>query len=62
MKTCGTCEYFRQGKAILGKLWRGSICMNKDPECFKLIRSWMDRPATSECWRSQDAQYKAGVK
>lgn len=64
MKNCGTCRYYREGKALLGSLWHGSVCMHPDPEIHRVLRMWRDEPLRPTCWTPcsrQERVFVAGV-
>lgn len=50
MKTCGTCNYYIKGKALLGNLFTGSVCLRPEPEPSRSLRVWRDKPLTETCW------------
>lgn len=49
-RLCGNCKRYQDGKSILGRLWRGSICTSPEKEPHNLIRMYTDKPATGTCW------------
>jgi hypothetical protein len=48
--SCGSCKHYIEGKAIMGKLWKGSVCQCQTSKAFRLLRIAQDKPFDAECF------------